>query len=41
VKRDTTAATALDLLMWILVLQAIRLTKLLVVIQVFIRVVSA
>ena len=41
VERGTTAATALDLLMWILVLQAIRLTKLLVVIQVFIRVVSA
>jgi len=41
VKRDTTAATALDLLMWILVLLAIRLTELLVLIQVFIHVVSA
>lgn len=41
VRRGTIAATALDLLMWILVLQAIWLTKLLVLIQVFIHVVSA
>ena len=41
VETGTTAATALDLLMWILVLLAIRLTELLVLIQVFIHVVSA
>lgn len=40
VKRDTTAATALDQLMWIVV-QIIWLTKLLVLIQEFIHVVSA